>query len=242
MAAGVKCSLRLTLEQAASTLALDEFDEAIEQLMALGVPVVANGRFDFDLDQSPEHWFIVQHQPGSEYELWILAASDVRVKAMFVDTVDNLTPSLLLHTASYPPANDTFQFTIGNGSIYNFIRRLRDQEPYVTKLHVFEPYIEKQPPEIAALDRAIDDLLSGTDPQQIVTRLQTLADNPNFEPDNRYYYYLGLAYELLGEEENAVNAYLLAWQDCYDTWQLGGEFVTANPYAIMARAKLEPVP
>ncbi len=241
-AAGVKCSLQLALEQVASTIALDEFDGAIEQLIALGVPVVANGRFDFDNDRNPEHWFIVRHQPGGDYELWILAASDVRVKAMFVDTVGSLNPTLLLHTASYPPANDAFQFTIGNDSIYNFIRRLRDQEPYVTKLHAFEPYSYEPPPEKAALDRAIDDLLSGKDPREIVTQLQTLADTPNFEPDNRYYYYLGLAYELLGEEDNAVNAYLLAWQDCCDTWQLGEEIVTANPYAIMARAKLEPVP
>ncbi|MCP5100756.1 MAG: hypothetical protein GY943_34840, partial [Chloroflexi bacterium] len=173
---------------------------------------------------------------------WVLAASDVRAKAMFVDTVETLNPPLLLHTASYPPATDTFQFTIGNDAIYNFIRRLRDMEPYVVKLHASEPYIPEQPPEKAALDSAIDDLLDGTDPQEILTRLQALADDPAFEPNNRYHYYLGLTYELLGDEENAVNAYLLAWQDCCDTWQLAEEIVTANPYAIMARAKLEPVP
>ncbi|KAA3661860.1 MAG: hypothetical protein DWQ04_15140, partial [Chloroflexi bacterium] len=115
-------------------------------------------------------------------------------------------------------------------------------EPYVTKSRAFEPYIPEQAPEVAALDQAIDDLLYGTNPQEILTRLQTLADNPDFDPNNRYYYYLGLTYELLGDEENAVNAYLMAWQDCCDTWQLAEEIVTANPYAIMARAKLEPVP
>ncbi len=187
----------------------------------------------------------MRHHSGEDLELWVLAASDVHLKAMFVDTVDNLTPSLLLHVPprdSYPLDNSTFQFTIGNDAIYNFIRRQRDQEPYITKLNGFEPYIFEQSSEEAALDRAVDGLLSGTDPQEIVTQLQTLADNPNFEPNNRFYYYLGLAYELLGDEETAVNAYLLAWQDCCDTWQLAEEIVTANPYAIMARAKLEPVP
>jgi len=58
-----------TLAQVASTLALDEFDDAIENLVELGVPVVANGRFSFDNDRNPEQWFIVQHQSGGDYEL-----------------------------------------------------------------------------------------------------------------------------------------------------------------------------
>ncbi len=135
-----------------STFQLDEFEDAIENLMALGVPIVANGRFDFENDRNPEQWFKVE------------------------------------------------------------------------------------------LDGTIDDLLSGADPQEIVVQLQTLANNPNFESSNRYYYYLGLAYELLEDEDNAVNAYLLAWQDCCDTWQLATEVIMAKGFAVMARAKLEPVP
>lgn len=241
-AANLSCDLQLAVERAASTLPLSMYDDAIEQLVEMGVPVVKNGRFDFDNDGAPEHWFIVQHQPGGDYELWVLAASDEHLKAMFVDTVANLDPTLLLHSASYPSTADTFQFTIGNDEIYNFIRRLQDQEPYITKLRAFEPYVYEPSPEKTSLDRAIDDLLSGTDPKDVLVQFQTLADNPEFEPHNRYYYYLGLAYELLGDEEAAINAYLLAWQDCCDMWQWLGDLVTANPYAVMARAKLERVP
>lgn len=240
-ATNLSCDLQLAVERVASTLSLSMFEDAIEQLVGLGVPVVANGRFDFDNDGTPEHWFIVQHQPGDDYELWVLAASDEHLKAIFVDTVANLNPTLLLQTTGDPTATDTFQFTIGNDEIYNFIRRLSDREPYVTKQYTYEPYVYQPPPEEAALDNAIENLLAGTNPHDVLTEMQDLTAFPDFEPDNRYYYYLGLTYELLGDEDAAVNAYLQAWQDCCDTWY-DGRLATANPYAIMARAKLEPVP
>jgi len=241
----VMCDFRSALEKSTTTINLNEFEVAIEKLKGLGVPIIANGRLDFDHDYSYEQWFIVQHTPDSDLELWVLAFSDVRVKAMFVDTVDNLDPTLLLYSTprySYPIDSSTFQFNIGNDAIYNFIRRQRDQEPYVTKQSGYGPHIYERVPGESTLDRVVDDLLSGAEPEDILVRLQNWANNPDFERNNRYYYYLGLTYELLEDEDNAVNAYLLAWQDCCDSWQHPAqEIVIANPYAIMARAKLEPV-
>jgi hypothetical protein len=44
-------------------------------------------------------------------------------------------------------------------------------------------------------------------------------------------YLLGLAYELAGDEANALATYLQVWQN-----------YSNSPYAIMAQAKLEPIP
>ncbi|MCP5100568.1 MAG: hypothetical protein GY943_33885 [Chloroflexi bacterium] len=241
-----KCNMRLSVERVASTLEVYEFDSAVERFVELGVPVVANGRFNFYHDSRTHQWFIIQHQPGGELELWILSISDTRVKAMFVDVVDSLNPDLLLYIPSrdhYPIDNNISQFTIGNGAIYNFIRRQRDQEPYITKQNDIEPYLIRRDSGDASLERIIDELLAGTNPEEILLWLQNWAGDPDYEVNNRYYYYLGLCHELLGDEDSAINAYLIAWQNCCDiTQHHNQEIVTANPYAIMARAKLEPVP
>lgn len=78
---------------------------------------------------------------------------------------------------------------------------------------------------------------------QIMISLDQLATETDFEPSSEYYYYLGLAYELSGDEANALNAYLQAWQTCCDTWQMGpNEIILISPYAMLARGRVEPVP
>jgi hypothetical protein len=247
-AAGVKCDPRQALTRTVASLPPANGETILAQLVELGVPLVNSGLFDADRDQTPEYWFIVRHPGRDTNELWLLAQSDTGIKALFVDTFSEGTPRLRNHSAwniasAYGSTPGYFLFSVGvTDEIYAFVRRLTDREPYVIKLEGREPRLPPANPKAAALDEAIDDLLAGGDTAVAIDRLLALADMPEFEPTARYYYYLGLAYDLAGDETNAVPNYWLAWQDCCVMWEFGGiesELVTPNPFALMARAKLE---
>ncbi|MFO7540651.1 MAG: hypothetical protein R6X32_21650 [Chloroflexota bacterium] len=250
-AAGVKCDPRQALSRTAASLPPANGETILAQLVELGIPIVDSGLFDADRDRTPEYWFIVRHPGHEESELWLLAQSDTRVKPLFIDTFNDGTPTPRLRNHSgwtiasvYGSTPGYFLFSVGvTDEIYAFVRRLTDQEPYVIKLEGYEPWLPPTHPQAAVLDEAVDDLLANGDPAVAIERLLVLADMPEFEPTARYYYYLGLAYELAADETNAVINYWLAWQDCCVVWEFGGiedELVTPNPFALMARAKLEP--
>jgi hypothetical protein len=248
-AAGVKCDPRQALARTVASLPPANGETILAQLVELGVPIVDSGLFDADRNQTPEYWFTVQHPGRDTNELWLLAQSDTGVKPLFIDTFSEGTPRLRNHSgwtiaSVYGSTPGYFLFSVGvTDEIYAFVRRLTDQEPYVIKLEGHEPWLPPTHPQAAVLDEAVDDLLANGDPAVAIERLLVLADMPEFEPTARYYYYLGLAYELAADETNAVINYWLAWQDCCVVWEFGGiedELVTPNPFALMARAKLEP--
>lgn len=242
-AVGNYCNWRLALKRTVASLPLTRYESYLTDLTALNVTILANGIFDFDNDSAHEHWFIVRHQPGEEAELWVLAQSNNGLKAMFVETVQDLNPTFLIYSNEYESLysyrNGSSPFTIGTDDLFVFVRRLRDREPYITKIDSWEPWSYEQ----TSLSNITNALLNGADPAQTVIALNELAAEDDFEPSSAYYYYLGLAYELTGDETNALNAYLQAWQACCKTWQLGpNEITLISPYAMFARGRVEPVP
>jgi hypothetical protein len=95
----------------------------------------------------------------------------------------------------------------------------------------------------------VDDLLSGVNPEQIVKRFVEIKTLPDFVSHikdygylGKYYYYLGLAYELSGKQQEALEAYLHSWQNCCSQNPYWAGEIDGDPFAIMARAKLEPTP
>lgn len=241
-AVGDYCDWRSALERTIASLPLTSYESYLTDLAALDVTVLAYGIFDFDTDSAPEQWIIVRHQPSTEAELYVMAQSNSGLKAMFVDTVQSFNPSFLLYnnkeelTDNHP--SGFIPFTIGTDDIYVFIRRLRDQEPYITKSENRESW-SYEPTPLSIITTA---LLNGADPAQSVIALNELAAEADFEPSSAYYYYLGLAYELSGDEVNALNAYLQAWQACCDTWSSFAETTLISPYAMLARGRVEPIP
>lgn len=243
------CDTTLALEQTVGALPSSDYGDIIGRLADLGVTVLNSGTFDFDNDESAETWVILRGLPEGPLELWLLAETDEGIAAEFIDDVSTLSPSFShytpIQTESFrnEPLYDHVLFTIGTGDVYTFVRRQRDGEPFVTKLIPASTSSSYPPdPLKAEFDEAVDDLFAGDDPAQVAGQLTTVINNPAFTPGSYHYYYQGLAYQMAGDEGNAVAAYLQAWQDCCDEWQFGSEsFVTADPYAIMAQAKLEAV-
>ena len=166
--------------------------------------------------------------------------------AVYVEEIDALPLNFQLETIEPSLLRDpvSFEHTIfstGSDSIYAFFRHPTTQKPFVRRLsYAFVPDPDPLGDQFNAI---LENLWAGADPAQVVDDLLIMANNPAFQPNAGYFYYLGLAYELSGDEDNAVTAYLRAWQEyCCDTWEIGQTFTTANPYAIMARAKLIPIP
>jgi hypothetical protein len=78
-----------------------------------------------------------------------------------------------------------------------------------------------------ALDEIEESLLSGEDPVQIHNDLITLRDSSFFTCDYlqcpRFLYLLGLDYELLNNDQSAIDAFLELWRDFFE-----------SPYVTMA--------
>jgi hypothetical protein len=77
-------------------------------------------------------------------------------------------------------------------------------------------------------------LLNEGDPAQAIPLLEGILAEPEREHESfsraRLYYLLGLAYELVSDDQNAVKAYWQLWRDYPD-----------SPYVLMVRAKIKPV-
>jgi hypothetical protein len=76
-------------------------------------------------------------------------------------------------------------------------------------------------------------LLTESDPAQAIPLLMGILAEPEKEHEDffpRLYYLLGLAFELMGDDQSAVNAYWQLWRD-----------YPASPYVLMVHAKIKPI-
>lgn len=203
----------------------DPSQDAFEYLYQEDVPLRATGFFDFELDDIKERWFTVQHRPLEQLELWILATSRSGDVGFYISPVNANKPTFsYLDEDSKPP--------IVYVSNELAIRLNRDPD-------TFYPYIEfpvveiiYTDPFVEGMNQARDELLSGGDPDTVIKMLKNLAVYPGLlcqatQTCDPYYYYLGLAYELAGKTNLAVETYLYLWQN-----------YILSPFTSMARLKM----
>jgi hypothetical protein len=219
------CDPRLALQSLVSTLSAGEYTSALNVLKSSGVAIRSSGYFDFDADGVTERWMVLRHLPEEPVEFWILAQNETGVKALFVSTVgENLPQIAYLDPDQTPPI-----VVIGPDITFQLERKATSHEPFIVFVQPERKFssdlTQKRLEEIQAL------LLSGGDPKQASQDLVDLKRSPiftcSFTLCPRYYYLLGLSYELSGEKDQAVVAYLKLWRDYHD-----------SPYATMARLKL----
>lgn len=198
--------------------------ETIEFLWDSGVTLRASGYYDFDQDGKRERWLTVQNRPLEGLELWILAQTREGDKLLYVAPVESSKPRF----ETIETVEPSVVLVDGNFTI----RMERDPdttEPYLVFGTLEYEYISQF---IKELDMAQAALFAGEDPEVVVKMLEILEDYPGLlcEPTwtcDQYYYLLGLAYELAGDDRNAIEAYLYLW------WNY-----SKSPYTTMARLKL----
>jgi hypothetical protein len=221
------CSARDALNYLINIHPRQDDQDTVEFLWQSGVSLRASGYFDFDLDEQAERWFTVRHRPLEILELWIVADSVQGDKGLFVSTVETSQPTFTyLDEEQLPP------IVLVDSDLV--IRLARDPD-------IFEPFLEYPvlkneytDPFIEGMNAARDALFAGEDPEVVQDMLFLLQIHPGLTCERNwtcdpYYYYLGLAYELGGDDRLAVETYLYLW------WNY-----SKSPFTIMARVKLQP--
>lgn len=225
------CNLRSALETMVSFSGVTDPSLAVDYLARHGVTIRSSGAFDFDQDGQTERWIIVRPMQDRQMELWILTSVPRSVQAIFVEITQNGSPSpYYSDSGGNPPV---FQLEGDQGFI---LKRLPETgQAYIVSMPVEvtrPPYIKE------GILTAAESLLAGVGPDRIITDLLKLQEDWRFRVDcieykicDIFYYTLALAYELDGQQDQALNTYLYLWRD-----------FPYSPYTLMSRYKLELIP
>jgi len=220
------CNLRAALVQ--TSLSIQEKDPSLAQeaLREMGVSTRAAGIFDFDQDGQSERWITVLPRTGQNLEFWILAASPAGTRALYVDLANQDRPAPFYNepAAATPPV---FQIEAQKG--FQLKRIPPDGEPYIVPAAVVEPITTYTRDTLQEDQEA---LLSGVDPALVRDSLLDVLNSGRFNCLNhricdRFYYTLGLAYELAGDTREAIDTYIQLW------WEN-----SQSPYTKIARMKI----
>ena len=225
------CNLRDALRTLVNNSATNDPTQALEFLRAHGVTIRSSGLFDFDKDGQAERWIIIQPQVEAKLEFWILSLMQTGVQAVFVQVFEAGESLPYYHepAGSIP----VIQFELHKGFVF---KRLPDkQEAYIqwVDLEYSRPTIIRD-----EYEQVLNALMAGDDPVTIRDTLLELYNSPRFKGDciafnmcDQFHYTLGLVYDLIGEEGNAIDEYLWVWRN-----------YSKSSYALMARVKLDYFP
>jgi hypothetical protein len=223
------CDPRQAMQQLLVGGRFDDIGSALSALIRGGVIVRSSGNFDFDNDGETERWVLLRHHPQERLEFWVLARSELGVRALFIDQVDSTETRPYFHE----PLDNPPIAQIGPKRGFVFTRLPVTRQPYLIKKEIeFKPTTFT----LDTLQSIIEDLFSGTDPAIIRNRLEDLQGSDQFNCLNyhicdRFYYTLGLAYELAGDIRPAIDTYIKLWWENSD-----------SPFMLIARLKLKQLP
>jgi hypothetical protein len=190
-----------------------------------GVSIRYSNQFDFEGDGSSERWFTIRHRETDRLELWILSSTEAGAQLLFVDTIETSAPTLTRYTNL---TGQTYVW-IGSQQSFSLVRHSGIPEASITLLPPSYYYAEITN-QLAK--ESIDALLSGYSPSLIQETLIDHLEDPTFvclnkEDCARFYFALGLAAELSGEDPLAIENYLKIWWDSFE-----------SPFTTIVRMKL----
>jgi len=220
------CDPRQALTYLVEKLPAGTPSQALAALQQAGMSQRASGYYDFDGDGVTETWFTVRHRPTEVLELWILAAHPKGTDAIFVDTLEVDTPTLVPFQEDETPP----RLILDGKTTFQINRLPKTLQPYISypQLPQFYPNRFED-----ALQGTIDAFFTGEDPGEIYRRLQDIEISPGLLCEatftcDRYYYIRGLAAELAGNDNAAIEHYLRVWWDN-----------SKSPFTSMVRMRLK---
>ena len=195
-------------------------------LQSQGVTIRTSGSFDFDQDGTPERWLTLRPRPNEQLEFWILVETESGAQAVYVDQVEVNDPQPFWADPQVYPG--VFQIKTDQG--YRLLRWPQSEHPYLETLMI-EPVLTTYTRDAVFL--AEETLLSGESTEQVQDDLLTVLNSGRFNCINhricdRFWYALGLAYELSGDLVEARDTYIKLW------WEN-----SASPITALARMKLD---
>ena len=221
------CSPTQAMDYLLNQYPLPAGQDPVKFLTDNGMVLRAQGFFDFDLDGQGERWITLRHRPLEKLEFWILAPEKDGVKGLVWGNLDTNAPNLsYLDDEQIPP------IVLSNGTDpFMLLRDSDTAEPYL-----FYPELPKFYPNRFQnrVDELGNQLLSGEDPEEIRDELLDVIEELGLPCKvtwtcDSYYYYLGLAYELAGNDRLATETYKLLWDN-----------YSKSPFTTLARLKLTP--
>jgi hypothetical protein len=206
-----------------------DIGQAVNALRQAGAQIGATGSFDFDQDGQLEGWFTLRQRPNEQLEFWLLAEALDGVQAVYISTTTADKPAPYWSSAANNPG--VFQIEPRQG--YRMRRLERSRQPVIEAVRV-EPALTTTTRD--TIIQAEQNLLGGQDPRQVRDQLLALRESGRFNCLNhrvcdRYFYALGLAAELAGDESLARDLYIELW------WE-----ESASPLTAAARLKLFFIP
>jgi len=211
----------------------DPSQDALDILRDWGVTTTSSGFFDFDRDDEAERWFTIRYFPREKLSFWILAKKASGYSALEITNLDSTQPTIDYIDEAYI-SDEALEYqpaVLLDGTVAFSMQRFPDtQEAYLVDIPLRTEYPSRF---FVPLARYKEALLNGASPEVIQQNLLDLADDPGLlcKPTwscDEYYYLLGLASELAGDEASAVQAYQRLWLD-----------YSKSPYTTMARLKLQ---
>ncbi len=227
-----ECDADYSLIDLVEQLPAEEFPNIFQHLLDWGIEINSSGFFDFEKDAQPERWFTVRHRPLEKLEFWIIGAFPEGGKVIRVGTVDANPPEVDYLDEAFTAEefiSDRPVVFVDNTIAFTMLRVPGSHEPFIE----FVPLRVEYPSHFEiGLDKAEAKLFGGVDSAVVYKDLKDMQIWPGLLCEttwscDRYYYMLGLASELSGKDQEAVDAYLMLWRD-----------YSKSPFTTMARLKL----
>jgi hypothetical protein len=219
------CDNRIAFKNWVIALTQDQSLNVPFYLSTRGLIIRHHSEFDFDGDGSQEEWIIFRHSPIERLEFWILLNAEEGLNPLFVDTVSSSQPNLTRFTNL---VGQTYVW-IGSQQSFRLVRYPNTGEATVVLLPSSYYYSELTN---QYAESALESLLDGFSPAIIRDELLSHLNASTFvcmgkEECARFYYAIGLAAELSGDEDLAVKSYLKIWWDSFE-----------SPFSTIVRLKL----
>jgi len=219
------CDPRIAIKQWVASIDPQKADNLYYYMTWNKVSIRFTDKFDFEGDDRPERWFTIRHRPTDRLEFWILSVTDDQTQLLFVDTLETNTPLLTRYT------NPNGQTYVWLGSQQSFsLKRYPNTSDASIELLPPSYYYAELTNQLS--EESLEALLAGFSPRIILEELKSHREKSTFvclskENCGRFYYALGLAAELSGDERLAIESYLKIWVDSFE-----------SPFTTIVRMKL----
>ncbi len=225
------CNLHHAIQEMVRASGISTPAFARQYLLQHGVVGRTAGYFDFDGDGEDEAWLNLRPTAEGKLEFWILAATRSGVQAVYVQIFESNAPQPYYHDPDEMPP--VVQFERGSGFILRRDTLTREAAIQFVDVEFSRPTIIRD--ELNSISQA---LFLGVDPAWALSELLETYSSPRFAGDcvafgicGRFFYTLGLAAQLSGDQFSAIEWYLTTWRE-----------YPLSPYTLMARLKLEFIP
>jgi len=219
------CSPARALQAILESLKPATVEEAFSALLNGGAGLASSGIFDFNQDAQPERWFTVKLRPGQMLDFWILVQVSDGVRLLNLGQVESAKPEIYFSVMESSEA--IFQIVPRQGYILRFTPGQFDA--YLLLVEV-DPALTTY--TLDNLNAAQQSLFNGVSAAAVRDRLRGVLRSGRFNCKthqicDRFYYVLGLSYELSGDTFNTIETYLKLW------WENKN-----SPYTTLARLKM----